>query len=384
MNDRNNRYVLMNKNTPIAQLTVSSNTVYLTKQINKLPPFIRDINAWVNDRVSPFGRDNIHILMKLAGINNEESYLTISRAISVTDAMWVNDRKYPMTWDEVNPYRNRLSKIMADIAINGMLNYKNQNLKSPSPQYKLDGSINKCVKRCNGKLYLYKTDGERWGDKAGVRPYSEYYASLVARQLGYKWYTNYSIEMYTGLKGAILPFCKCELFTDENIGLIQYGDSKYRDMTLLEFDARLKRIGIKTTDEMRKQLREMLLLDAIIVNPDRHSGNIGLLMNNDTFSVFSMSPIYDNDCSLGALYSIQDMSFDEAYKKVCTERLPKSNTGDYNDTAKIAMTGELYRRLISAPHIVLGKALPGISQNRVDFMEYLVNRRIQEILAMYK
>jgi hypothetical protein len=47
------------------------------------------------------------------------------------------------------------------------------------------------------------------------------------------------------------------------------------------------------------------------------------------------------------------------------------------------MTKELYTMLKQAKHISLGQAVPGISQNRVDFMEYLVNRRIKEIIGLF-
>lgn len=375
----------MNKDTPLDELEVSNSDARIVGEMSILNG-VSDMNKFLKWRLSYYtGRPNMMHLSKLAGINSMYDFLEISRAISITDTLWVNTEKFPTTWDKINPYKTRISKISADLALNGPVNYNNQVVETASPQYTLDGSTEKCVKRDkDGRLYIYKTDGERVGDKIGVRPYSEYYASLVASQLGYKWYTQYKVELHTGVHDRPQPYCKCPIFTNEDTGLIQYSESEFRDMTIQEFDNQLSNMNTTKGKLMRKHLREMLLLDSIIVNPDRHPGNIGFIIDNNTFEIQDMSPIYDNDCSLGALYSIQDISFEEAYNMVCTQRLPKTNTGDYNDTARYAMTQELYNKLKQVNHISLGKAVPGISQNRVDFMEYLVNRRIKEILDLYE
>ena len=44
--------------------------------------------------------------------------------------------------------------------------------------------------------------------------------------------------------------------------------------------------------------RRMCVLDALILNVDRHSGNFGVLYDNGTMQVQKMTPVFDNNRSL--------------------------------------------------------------------------------------
>lgn len=44
--------------------------------------------------------------------------------------------------------------------------------------------------------------------------------------------------------------------------------------------------------------RAMIVADAVTFNADRHVGNHGMLIDNDTFELTKMAPIYDNNLSL--------------------------------------------------------------------------------------
>ena len=50
--------------------------------------------------------------------------------------------------------------------------------------------------------------------------------------------------------------------------------------------------------------RRMCILDALILNTDRHSGNFGVLYQNDTMQVQKMAPVFDNNQSL--LFDLDD------------------------------------------------------------------------------
>ena len=57
-------FILMNKDEPLAVLGVQSNIAYLKEELRRLPGFLKNINEWINNRTSPFGRNNINILLK--------------------------------------------------------------------------------------------------------------------------------------------------------------------------------------------------------------------------------------------------------------------------------------------------------------------------------
>lgn len=379
MNDTEVRYILMNKNKRLAGLEVGLNRAVISEIYGDIPHFIGNFYSWVENRTTLFGRDNLVKMAKLAGISNEHEFLTISRALSINDTLWVNDLKYPTTWDKINPYKVRLSRVMAEIALNGLERYNNENLKSPSPQYRIDGSVDKCVKRTDGALFLYKTDGEKWSDLAGSRPYSEYYCTAICKQLNIRNFTEYFIKVEKTNNGYYKPYTYCKLFTNESNGLIQMADSIYREKSTEEL---LHMLNGKRND-MVQDIREMLIIDSLTLNIDRHMGNYGFIMNNDTFKINGMAPFYDNDCALGSTISIQDKSFDEAYNEIMYRHMPKTDLGDYNDMAKFAMTKTMYNRLKNINYISLGKKVQGLSDKRFQFMEYIVNRRRKEILNLF-
>ena len=363
----------MNKNIIMAELKVVFNKVYISRVISTIPPYINNIDEWVNNRLTPIGRENIAVLLKQSQITSQSEFLYVTHAISLNDTFWVNCVENPTTWDRINPFRNRFSKIISEIALT--CNYDGGNLRSPSPDYTVDGSVNKCWKRKNGKIYLYKSDGECWSDKAGLRPYCEYYASQVAEQLGVHRYVRYGIEVGKTEKGYKKPYVFSEIFTSEKYGYVPIAYTKYGRVPLQQLYSLL-------SDRGKITLREMLLLDSITVNFDRHLGNYGFLFDTDSLKVAEFSPIFDNDCSLGALTSLQYKSISEAYNELTT-RLPKTEMGDYIQQARIAIIPELRNNMINMYPFHFSR-LPShidVKDNRIKFMEYIVNTQIKSILG---
>lgn len=368
-------FILMNKDIPTAKLGIANDCVYIQDVYSNIPSYLYNINTWITQRATLFGRPNLLNMAKISGISNEFDYLTISKAISINDTFWVNDLYNPTTWDCINPYKNRLSKIMADIAIDGVHYYKYGNLKYPSPQYRLDGVTDKCVRRIKDTLYLYKTSGEKWNELAGNRPYSEYYASKVAKKLELNNYTDYNIHTHLTENNLIKPYAICKIFTTEDIGLLHMVDSKYRNVSTANLLKNLPK-------HMSNQLREMILLDCITLNFDRHSSNYGFLVDNSTFKILDIAPIYDNDCSLGSFISIDESNFNDTFNEAKYRNAPKIDLGNYDEAVLAALTKGLYNKLRNAGYIKFDKKLRGLSEKRYNFMEYLVNRRIKEILAL--
>lgn len=371
------RYILMNKDNPVAGLNVDLDTATIATVYNIVPSHIGNFNNWVQSRTSIFGRENLLKMAKLAGISNELEYLTISKALSINDTFWVNDTENPTTWNKINPYTNRLSRIMAEIAINGIQHYKNQHIGSPSPQYNIDGNTDKCVKRVNGELYIYKTDGEQWSDLAGCRPYSEYFASILANKLKLSNFVKYNIKINKTQRGYYKPYVFSKLFTSEKYGLIQMYNSRLYGLSFNELDEVWKEKG---DTRSRLLFREMLLLDSITLNFDRHLGNWGLLVDNDTYEEIGLAPIYDNDCGLGALTSIQYKTADEAYNENL-HKYSKLDFGDYDKMAYEALKIPIIRQhfMELGKTINLGNKPLGLSDNRFKFIQYIINKRIYEI-----
>lgn len=371
----------MNKNNAIAKIDIAHNRSVITDVIGIIPECLGNITDWIAGRTSPIGRDNINYLLKIAGIRNNEEYLKVTYGISLTDTFWFKQPDDKMTWEKISPYKNRLSRVISEVCLNGEYRYHGE-LRSPSPDYKLDGSVEKCWKRVDGDIYLYKTTGECWSGVAGLRTYMEYYASQVAEQLitDKRHFVKYGIKVSKTDKGYRKPYAYCKSFTSEKHGLLQYGVSRYRNIELPELDRSI------LDDRSRIILREMLMLDSIILNYDRHDLNYGFFIDNDTYRIEGLTPIYDNDCSMGHFISLQSVdSAREAYNEALRKQ-PRTEMGDYIEQAKWAMTSELYQNMRNMYPFHF-KRLPeelDVETNRIKFMEYIINMQIKNIISSIK
>lgn len=374
------RYELMNKDNSVATLEVSKDFIGIVEIHSMLPGYLGDISDWVQFRTSPMGRQNIATLLKLADIQNKEEYLKVTYGISLTDTFWVRQINDDMTWARISPYRNRFSKLVSEVALN--CNYIGGNIKSPSPDYTVDGSADKCWVRENGKIYLFKTCGEKYSGITGNRPYCEYYASQLGSLivLDRTHIIPYSLRISKTRQGYTKAYSYCPIFTSEEQGFLPYQNSKFRGVSLIQLHDTLPASMVRD----KQIIREMLLIDSIVLNFDRHQGNYGFLFNNNNYRIMGMAPIFDLDCSFGFDVSLQNSeSIEDAYQKALYKQ-PRTETGTYIQQAKWALTNEL-RTKLSLIYPFKFKRIPQKSRDledeRIQFMEYIVNRQIQQILG---
>ena len=373
-------FLLMNKDIKLAELQLIGGNIFISTIYSRLPEYINNLTDWLNSRIPPIGRKNVLTLMKQAQINSINEYLSITKAISLTDTFWVQDTDRPITWDKISPYRNKLSRIISDIALN--CEYHGGNLRSPSPDYTVDGSVDKCWKRINGDIYLYKTDGEKWSGITGNRPYCEYYACQVAKQLGIKYNVQYGITVKNTNTEYRKAYTYCRAFTNEHYGYAPIAHTKYTNKTLTEVYTEMGKLG-NYSERSKLTLREMLLLDSIIVNFDRHEGNYGFIFDTDSLDIVCMAPIFDNDCSLGPYTSLQDTDINKAYQELITTRQPKTDLGGYIKQARMSLTDELISNMKNMYPFHFDR-LPkemDLEDERIEFMEYIVNNQIRSILG---
>lgn len=367
-------FELMNKDKVLAILEVNRSRAYITKTVNKIPNFIQDINDWVDIRTSPVLRENISNLLKFANIHNKVEYLSVTYGISLTDTLWVRKVGDDTKWRDISPYTNKFSKIIGEIALN--CNYRGGKLKSPSPDYTVDGTADKCWKRENGIIYLYKTSGEKWSGITGNRPYMEYYANQVAERLFINKhdFIKYDIKVRTTDQGYKKAYVRSPIFTSERYGFLPMWDSRYRGLEIVELD---KIMDAKS----RIILREMILLDSIILNYDRHMGNYGFMYDNESYKIQGMSPVFDNDCSLGHNISLNGIRMQEAFDM--TKKITPKTSRNYDIQGKWALTSELatnMKNMYPFKFKRLSKDID-IEDKRVEFMEFIVNNQIKSILS---
>lgn len=373
-------YQLMNKDRILADIRLYEDSVKIYSVYSKLPDCLANIQRWLDNRTSCMMRSNLLRLLDMAGIHNKSEYLKTSHAISLNDTFWVKQHSDDLTWNKINPYINKFSKVISEIALN--CHYIGGDLKSPSPDYTIDGTADKCWRRINGNIYLYKTCGEYWGGRgAGLRPYCEYYANQVASAfIPENDMVKYGISVNKIKSGYLKPYCKCLIFTNEKSGFLPLGESSLAGRTLNDLDGCVIR-----SVEDRMLIREMILLDSLILNYDRHEWNYGFIIDNDTYEVRRMAPIFDQDNSLGNNVSTGCDTAQEFYEEAFKQYLPRTGMGGWIEQARWALTSSLANRLKNMYPFHFNR-LPkeiDLPDERITYMEYIVNMQIRRILGRY-
>ena len=242
-------FYFQNKDTILANISIDKNRIILHSYSKVLDKLYYNFEDWIHNRIEVSNRLNIYDMCKIAGMRNLEDYAKYTNSISVSDTFWMNNTDNLKNWNQVSLYSNRISKIIADVALNGITLLNGQNIKSPSPQYKLEGSADKFIKRHRNKdtdaIYLYKSCGELWREPMNVRPYSEYLVNQLEKGLNFKNYVNYNISEYNTDTNKIKPYSICKLFTNENIGIVDYDDSIFKNMSLYDLRKTCIQKGLK-------------------------------------------------------------------------------------------------------------------------------------------
>ena len=122
----------------------------------------------------------------------------------------------------------------------------------------------------------------------------------------------------------------------------------------------------------------MCILDALILNTDRHLGNFGVLVENDTQRVLSMAPVYDNNRSL-----LFDLDTDQLQNiRWCTEKCSPRIGTDFITTARGMMTDEIrallypLREFCFTPHPRIQ-----VEEERLSRLSKIIRTQVERILS---
>lgn len=373
-------FTLYNKNTPLSIIRVHRDIVNVEYFSDVLSHLFKSPAEWVISRATAYTRHNILEIFKLSEIYTTEQYLQATHGVAATDTFWFKEESSNVKWSDVSVFDNKISSLIAEAAINGAYLLGNANAKSPSPQYQIAGTADKCIKRINGELVFYKTSGAVEFDM-NTRPYMEAIVTQVAKQLSFETPVTYNVIEKQLPTGHYRPYCYCPLITDVNTGLIDYCDSRFSGKTVQELLRLFKTSGDKTSTT---RLCEMLILDSLCLNIDRHDANYAFTFDTNTLQYKNFSNAFDFDCSLGSLFGTNGLSTDELYNKIFNIG-SRMNIKDFNHLALVGMTKSIYDKLNTVKHLDIDFTnMKGLTASRRRFIEYALNRRLTEIITLAK
>ncbi len=269
-------------------IDVSTTSINKDK-VERLPlgmsPTSESLTRWLRHRTIPANRAYAQNFLSKNGLSENDfiGILQICKGLSLTDCYWVtypNDQK---TFAEVNLFDNRFSQVLSQIAFTGYGSSPASKFRS-SPEFTTNGMLPKAWRRKEGKVLLYK-GGTSGLANTGKEPYSEFYAAQVAEAMGIP-HVTYGLSKWKG------QLCStCELFTSKDISFVPAS-------TLIRTSRISQIIDWFDDHGWKNDLADMLVLDAIIRNTDRHLGNFGFLVDNHTNQLLRPAPIFDNGLSL--------------------------------------------------------------------------------------
>ena len=360
-------YILMNKDVPMLEFRCQRNEFnepeFFEEQwlIGSRPIGYHNLVAFLKRRRSPKHRKHIKQLLEQYGCNDLEGFLHTTHALSLNDTFWIREVDSPLTWKDVSLYTGQFSEIVSESAFDGIVREKE--LSPTSPEFGTDGRYAKCWKHEAGNILLYKRGSTHYG----IEPLSEYLAALLSNRLC-SGSVPYDIGYYHGNL-----ISKCPLFTNETVGLVKVSAVFYQDKITIPklltfFDA------IGSGDAFRR----MCILDAIILNTDRHYGNFGVLFDTNTLKILSMSPIFDHNRSLLPELNDRQIVDSACYLQHCKPKLGQ----DFIQNAKRLLTDSIRQDLLELEDFEFQQHNDIlVKQERLDALSRIVQKRIRLILS---
>ncbi len=364
----NKSFVLMNKDSEVLYFeseTDEYGDTYLeavAAPCGILPLGFSDIHSFISQRQAPKHRTHINKIMRQAGCDHLEGYLELTKALSLNDTFWVKPAASCLTWNEVSLYGNDFDETIAKLAFEGG-DYISE-FSSTSPEFSTDGMYAKCWIREADNIFLVKTGSEQHG----FEPYSEYLASQIASKICHNT-VEYSLDNYHGRLAS-----KCGLFTSEAEGFV--SALKLLDTKRLKETAYLLNVFQKYDCE--DTFRRMIVFDALIINNDRHAGNYGFIVQNDTQQILRMAPVFDLNRSLAYNVKHLDINSLQTYLK---NEVPRIGL-EFNQIAHKMLTPEIKSDLLNLRYFEFEDcSSEEFPKERLKLLEEMVHNQIENIIA---
>ena len=276
------RFTLMNQDIPLIDIDEDSGDFnvyeenyqwlpYALKDVSKLN-YLQYVN-WAVNRVLLLDRVNTKKLLNICGISQSNKYeiAKACRLLSIDDCFWLKGFENEK-WECFNLRQNSLSSAVAQVALTG--EYVTISGDVTTPEFTNQGLFPKSWKREGDNLFLYKRNLYAQESKIEV---------LCSNILDKLCIDHIKYEMVDNIT------CKCICMTNERLSRLNFGEFE-------EYSHNKGFSAIKwVLDNYPKQFKQMLIVDYLLANTDRHGGNWGFYISNDNNIIQGLHPLYDHN-----------------------------------------------------------------------------------------
>jgi len=325
--------------------------------------------SWIKSRTIPKNREFVFkILMELElSFDDIEGIISISKSLSLNDCYWIVQEDFEGKFSEYNLYDNDFNKTLSLLAYTGYGSVKQQGFIS-SPEFTTNGMLAKAWRKNplqRKGIYLYKGASKGCAN-CGNEPYSEFYACQIAKKMGLE-VTEYGLGKWKGELNSI-----CELFSSKKYSFVPI----YRLVTEGGWDAVLEYYQT-LGDNFYEALVDMIIFDVVILNTDRHFGNFGLLVDNETNKIVKPAPIFDNGLSL--FYDAMEDDLARVDEFARTKGM--KNAGDFMTFATSIITSREKKKIRKLIGFKFERHVThNLSARRLRVIEGFVERRVEALL----
>lgn len=324
--------ILMHLNNPVYNF--QTREIYSPELIPKVygrqvETLHSDLFIWINNRLTSIQRVYADKLYECLGSAQLENVMLQTYGLSINDNYWVASagKIGSIKWEDISSFHNKLNEDIAELALTG----KHPNCECSSlitPEYTLSGTYPKCVEYGFTGLVLYKL-----GKSSELE--AEIFAFHVAMALGIKTVQYHLCSKYN-LDAVASPIC-----TNEKVSWISAFDcAKFFErnfgMNVYDFAATYFPLPFY----------QMVVLDGLILNPDRHLQNWSFELDGYTNQLLGLAPCYDYNRAFTATKT--DMSREIPHHNLLSaarKAFPKSGIDENRMIGLIRLVGNLPKHL---------------------------------------
>ena len=255
-----------------------------------LPQYLKKVHnadMWLETRAIDSHRTHSRLLKKALRLKERDDVSTVIavNAVTITDNYWIRPIGSKLKYADVDFDKSTytMGKSAAKLALSGSstsFNVVASRNSRPTPELTNTGSFEKCWKYEDGSWWMYKAANR-------FERFSEMFVYLLGLRLGF----NMAQYCYANKGGFIksLDFTHGGRVNFEPAFTFMGDNENYID-TVKE----LERLCPQSVNDYVN----MLFLDTVTMNPDRHTANFGLLRNADTGEYIGLAPLFDHNMAL--------------------------------------------------------------------------------------
>ena len=299
------KYILMNKHTELAEIEISDSgiiesilDIYNTKAFpvgvltqNNEPlskTTVENLNKWWHSRIIPASRNGLDYILAVNKVETSSALSIQSLGLSLSDQYWIKPFDTDLIWEDVNFFTNDFS---SDLKSCFLIKGTSVDISVRTPDASSNGWLRKKWIIINGKRYLAKAGS----GTIFQEPYNEVIASKIMDLINLP-HVKYSVIIQNDR-----PLSLCENFITPNTEFVSAAavsnilpkkrNEKY-------FSHLLKCAQYLKIPKVEEYIDNLLTIDFLIENTDRHYGNFGFIRDVNTLEFIGPAPIFDSGTSM--------------------------------------------------------------------------------------